>query len=96
MKNWMRLGLLVGGCALAGFVFDGAAQTKGGKKGPGILQQEWGKVEGGSYSAPMGKLGAKGGRALFTFFAEVDEFIAASEGDAELAPYIGGLKSFKA
>lgn len=60
MKNWMRLGLLVGGCALAGFVLSGAAQTKGGKKGPAILQQEWGKVEGGSYSAPMGKLGTKG------------------------------------
>ena len=60
MKNWMRLGLLVGGCALAGFVFSGAAQTKGGGKGPGILQREWGKVEGGSYSAPHGKDGDEG------------------------------------
>ena len=42
------------------------------------------------------KLGANGGRALFSFFAEVDEFIAANEGDAELAVYIEGLKSSKA
>lgn len=35
------------------------AQSKKGAKGPGILQPEFGKVEGGSYSAPMGKLGAK-------------------------------------
>jgi hypothetical protein len=35
------------------------AQSKKGGKGPGILQSDWGKVEGGSYSAPMGKLGAK-------------------------------------
>lgn len=33
--------------------------TAQSKKGPGILQSEWGKVEGGSYSAPMGKLGTK-------------------------------------
>ena len=59
MKNWMRLGLLVGGCALAGLVYSGSAQT--GKKGPGILQPEWGKVDSGSYSSPMGKLGTKTG-----------------------------------
>ena len=60
MKNAFKLGIVLAGCALAGFVLTGAAQTKGGaKKGPGILQQEWGKVEGGSYSAPMGKLGTR-------------------------------------
>lgn len=58
MKNWMRLGLLITGCALVGLLVA-TAQTKGGRKGPGILQQEWGKVEGGTYSAPMGKLGMK-------------------------------------
>jgi hypothetical protein len=53
---------MMAGCAvLLGFVFllRAPAQTKSGKKGPGILQQEWGKVEGGSYAAPMGKLGTK-------------------------------------
>lgn len=59
MTKTLRFGLLIAGCAVAGFVFTGAAQTKAGKKGPGILQQEWSKVEGGSYSAPMGKLGTK-------------------------------------
>jgi hypothetical protein len=59
MRNTLKFGLMIAGCALLGFVIAGTAQTKGGKKGPGILQKEWGKVDGGSYSAPMGKLGTK-------------------------------------
>jgi alkylation response protein AidB-like acyl-CoA dehydrogenase len=42
------------------------------------------------------KLGANAGRALMSFMAELDEFIAANEGDAELAPFIEGLKNAKA
>ncbi|MBV6431368.1 MAG: hypothetical protein IANPNBLG_01498 [Bryobacteraceae bacterium] len=58
MKNLLTFGVLAAGCVLAGLLMNGAsAQTKG--KGPGILQKEWGQVTGGSYSAPMGKLGEK-------------------------------------
>jgi len=42
------------------------------------------------------KLGANGGRALFAFFNEIDDFIAANEDSAELKPFLDGLKSSKA
>ncbi|MEL6285018.1 MAG: acyl-CoA dehydrogenase C-terminal domain-containing protein [Pseudomonadota bacterium] len=42
------------------------------------------------------KLAANNGRAIFTFFAELDDYIAEHEGDADLAPFIEGLKSAKA
>ncbi|MFZ4602414.1 MAG: acyl-CoA dehydrogenase C-terminal domain-containing protein [Caulobacterales bacterium] len=42
------------------------------------------------------KLAANGGRAIFAFFNEIDEWIAANDGDAELAPFVEGLKSTKA
>jgi alkylation response protein AidB-like acyl-CoA dehydrogenase len=42
------------------------------------------------------KLGANAGRALFAFFAEIDEFVTANEGDAEMAPFTEGLKNSKA
>jgi len=42
------------------------------------------------------KLAADGGRAIFTFFAEVDDYISEREDKAELAPFIEGLKSAKA
>jgi alkylation response protein AidB-like acyl-CoA dehydrogenase len=42
------------------------------------------------------KLAANGGRAVQTFFAEVDAFIGENEGEAELAPFVEGLKSAKA
>ena len=41
------------------------------------------------------KLGANGGRALFSFFAEIDEFVAAHEGDAELKEFIAALQTAK-
>jgi alkylation response protein AidB-like acyl-CoA dehydrogenase len=41
------------------------------------------------------KLGANGGRALFLFFSEIDEFVAANESEAELAPFVEGLKNAK-
>ncbi len=42
------------------------------------------------------KLAADGGRAVFSFFAEIDDFIAEA-GDAEgLAPFIEGLKTVRA
>lgn len=41
------------------------------------------------------KLGANAGRALFAFFNEIDEFVAANEGDAEMAPFTEGLKNAK-
>jgi len=41
------------------------------------------------------KLAADGGRAIFTFFAEVDDYISEREGNEELAPFIEGLKSAK-
>jgi alkylation response protein AidB-like acyl-CoA dehydrogenase len=42
------------------------------------------------------KLAANGGRAVFTFFNEVDEFIGENQADASLAPFIEGLKTAKA
>ena len=42
------------------------------------------------------KLAANGGRAVFTFFAEIDDFIGANEDNEELAPFIEGLKDAKA
>ncbi|MEO1472826.1 MAG: acyl-CoA dehydrogenase C-terminal domain-containing protein [Pseudomonadota bacterium] len=42
------------------------------------------------------KLASNGGRAIFTFFAELDDFIGENEGNEELAPFIEGLKSAKA
>ncbi|MEL6956356.1 MAG: acyl-CoA dehydrogenase C-terminal domain-containing protein [Pseudomonadota bacterium] len=42
------------------------------------------------------KLAADGGRAIFTFFAEVDDYISEREGNDALAPFIEGLKAAKA
>jgi len=42
------------------------------------------------------KLAANGGRAVMTFFADVDAYVGEHEGDAELAPFIDGLKGVKA
>jgi alkylation response protein AidB-like acyl-CoA dehydrogenase len=42
------------------------------------------------------KLGANGGRAIFTFFNEVDEYVAAKENDPTLKPFVEGLKTSKA
>jgi hypothetical protein len=59
MKSFLKyLGIAVAVTAVVMTVASAQAPKKGGKKGPGILQAEWGKVEGGSYTSPMGKLGA--------------------------------------
>jgi hypothetical protein len=42
------------------------------------------------------KLPKDGGRALQTFFAEVDQFIADNQGDIELRPFLDGLSGAKA
>ncbi|MGZ6016149.1 MAG: acyl-CoA dehydrogenase, partial [Phenylobacterium sp.] len=42
------------------------------------------------------KLAAEGGRGVMGFFAELDGFIAANEGDAELKPFLDGLAKAKA
>lgn len=42
------------------------------------------------------KLAANSGRAIFAFFAEIDDFIGSNEGNEELAPFVEGLKSSKA
>ncbi len=42
------------------------------------------------------KLAANGGRAIMTFFAEVDAFVAANAGDAGLKPFVDGLAGAKA
>jgi alkylation response protein AidB-like acyl-CoA dehydrogenase len=42
------------------------------------------------------KLAANGGRAVMTFFADVDAFVADHEGDKGLEPFVAGLKSVKA
>ncbi|MCS7025691.1 MAG: hypothetical protein NZV14_12895 [Bryobacteraceae bacterium] len=59
MKGLLRhLGMAA---AITGLVLAAASaqvKKKTGKKGPGILQAEWGKVEKGTYAAPMGKLGS--------------------------------------
>lgn len=41
------------------------------------------------------KLAANGGRAVFTFFAELDDFIAENEGHEELKPFIEALATAK-
>jgi hypothetical protein len=42
------------------------------------------------------KLPANGGRAVFAFFAEVDDFVHAHEDDAELKPFVEALSAAKA
>ncbi len=42
------------------------------------------------------KLGANGGRAIFAFFNEIDEFVEANEDDKDLALFLEGLKTAKA
>jgi hypothetical protein len=42
------------------------------------------------------KLGANGGRAIFAFFNDIDAFVAEHDGDADMAPFIEGLKTSKA
>ncbi|MBS0385833.1 MAG: acyl-CoA dehydrogenase C-terminal domain-containing protein [Proteobacteria bacterium] len=42
------------------------------------------------------KLGANSGRAVFSFFNEIDEFAHANEDSAELKPFVEGLKTAKA
>jgi alkylation response protein AidB-like acyl-CoA dehydrogenase len=42
------------------------------------------------------KLAANGGRALQTFMAEIDEFVAANGGDGDLKPFVEGLAGAKA
>ena len=42
------------------------------------------------------KLAANGGRAMMTFFAEIDAFTDAHAGDGELKPFIDGLSAVKA
>ena len=41
------------------------------------------------------KLAADGGRAVFSFFSEIDDYVSEQEDNAELAPFIEGLKSAK-
>jgi len=41
------------------------------------------------------KLAADGGRAVMSFFAELDQFVAENEGDAELKPFIDGVARAK-
>lgn len=58
MKSFLKyLGISAAVAALVLTVASAQAPKKAGKKGPGILQSEWGKVEKGTYAAPMGKLG---------------------------------------
>ena len=42
------------------------------------------------------KLAANGGRAVFTFFAEMDDFIGQHEGNEEMKPFVEGLSRAKA
>ncbi len=42
------------------------------------------------------KLPKDGGRAIMTFFAEIDEFVKDNEGNEELKPWLDGLSSAKA
>ena len=42
------------------------------------------------------KLAANGGRAVFTFFAEIDDFIGANEDDPDMKLFIDGLTDAKA
>jgi alkylation response protein AidB-like acyl-CoA dehydrogenase len=39
------------------------------------------------------KLGANGGRAVFGFFGDVEEFVTANEGDEKMKPYVAGVQS---
>ncbi|MEO0467285.1 MAG: acyl-CoA dehydrogenase C-terminal domain-containing protein [Pseudomonadota bacterium] len=41
------------------------------------------------------KLAANGGRAVFSFFSEMDDYISEHEDNADLAPFIEGLKTAK-
>jgi hypothetical protein len=41
------------------------------------------------------KLAANGGRAVMTFFADLDAFIGEHEGDDAIAPFVEGLKGVK-
>jgi alkylation response protein AidB-like acyl-CoA dehydrogenase len=41
------------------------------------------------------KLGANGGRALFAFFKEIDEFVDSNADDEELKPFVEALRSTK-
>ena len=41
------------------------------------------------------KLAAKGGRAVMSFFAEIDGFVAENASDESLAPFVTGLKDAK-
>jgi len=42
------------------------------------------------------KLASNGGRAVFSFFAEMDDFIGSNGDDADMVPFIEGLKTAKA
>ena len=42
------------------------------------------------------KLAANGGRAVMSFFAEIDAYIEANSGDAAMKPYLDGLATVKA
>src|SRR5262249_42291049 len=42
------------------------------------------------------KLGANGGRAIFSFFNEIDEFVHLNEEDKDLSEFVEGLKTAKA
>lgn len=42
------------------------------------------------------KLAANGGRAIFSFFAEVDDFIGENSANSDLAPFLEGLTQSKA
>jgi alkylation response protein AidB-like acyl-CoA dehydrogenase len=42
------------------------------------------------------KLAANGGRAVMSFFAEIDAFVAANEADEGLKPFVAGLSDAKA
>lgn len=57
MRFTRILGISAGFLALALGTLTVATAQK--KKGPGILNPDW-KAEGGSYAAPMGKMGSKG------------------------------------
>ncbi|HYE44782.1 MAG TPA: acyl-CoA dehydrogenase C-terminal domain-containing protein, partial [Caulobacter sp.] len=42
------------------------------------------------------KLAANGGRAIMSFFADIDAYIEAQQGDADMKPFTDGLASVKA
>ena len=41
------------------------------------------------------KLAANGGRAVFSFFGEIDEFVVANEGNADMKVFLDGLQGIK-